>query len=176
MKLNGHAVDLGVLGLEHAVLVGLVADAAQTAADDLLAEELRAEGADAEDVGDGVGVPALGEHRDRHDAADLLAEPARLADRVHHLAQEVLVGDLLLGPVRLAGEELALELLDLDRRDPLERRVHRLTRLELRGVDEQRVGAVDPAVLEARRPGDVAEERQVARHDDRARRPAACRS
>ena len=31
----------------------------------------------------------------RHDAADLLAEPAALADGVHHLAQQVLVGDLL---------------------------------------------------------------------------------
>ena len=76
-------------------VVGGVADAAQAAADDLLAEELGAEGADAEDVGDGVGVPALGEHRDRHDAADLLAELARLADGVHHLAQQVLVGELV---------------------------------------------------------------------------------
>ena len=71
-----------------------VAHAAQAAADDLLAEQLRAEGADAEDVRHGVGVPALGEHRDGDDALDLLAELARLADGVHHLAQQVLVGQV----------------------------------------------------------------------------------
>ena len=88
------AVDLGVLRARTCPSsFGRVADAAQAAADDLLAEQLGAEGADAEDVGDGVGVPALGQHRDGDDAADLLAELARLADRVHHLAQQVLVGD-----------------------------------------------------------------------------------
>ena len=74
------AVDIGVLRGEEAVLVGFVGAAAQAAADDLLAQELGAERADAEDVGDGVGVPALGEHGDRHDAADRLAELADLAD------------------------------------------------------------------------------------------------
>ena len=52
-------------------------------------------------MGDGVRVPALGEHRDRHDAADLLAQAVLLADGVHDLAQEVLVGDLVHGA---AGE------------------------------------------------------------------------
>src|SRR5512146_2049391 len=52
------AVDIGVLRGEEAVLVGFVGAAAQAAADDLLAQELGAERADAEDVGDGVGVPA----------------------------------------------------------------------------------------------------------------------
>ena len=46
-------------------------------------------------MGDRVGVPALGEHRDADDAADLLAELAPLADGVHHLAQQVAVVDLL---------------------------------------------------------------------------------
>ena len=82
---------------------GVVADAAERPTDDLLAQELRPEGADAEDVGDGVGVPALGQHRDRDDAADVLAEPARLADRVHDLAQEVLVGELVGAAAREAG-------------------------------------------------------------------------
>ena len=53
-----------------AIVVGVVRLAAQRAADDLLAEELRAEGADAQHVRDGPGVPALGEHRDGDDAAD----------------------------------------------------------------------------------------------------------
>ncbi len=94
-EVERNAEDVGVLDVEQALLVQVVGLAAQRAADDLLAEELRAEGADAEDVGDGVGVPALGEHRDRDDAADRLAEPARLADGVHDLAQQLLVGDVL---------------------------------------------------------------------------------
>ncbi len=84
-------------------LVQVVGLAAQRATDDLLAEELRAEGADAEDVGDGVGVPAFGQHRDRDDAADGAAELARLADGVHDLAEQLLVGDVVAGagsPVR----------------------------------------------------------------------------
>ena len=87
-----HAVDLGVFGLETPVGVGGVAHAAQGAADDLLAEKLRAEGADAEDMGDGVGVPALGEHRDADDALDVFAELAGLADGVHDFAEQVFVG------------------------------------------------------------------------------------
>ena len=38
--------------------------APQRATDYLFAQELSAEGADAEDMGDIVGVPALGQHRD----------------------------------------------------------------------------------------------------------------
>jgi hypothetical protein len=36
-----------------------------------------------------VGVPALGEHRYRHDAADVGAEPARAANGIHHLAEQI---------------------------------------------------------------------------------------
>ena len=73
-EVEGDAEDVGVLDVEEALLVQVVGLAAQGAADHLLAEELGAEGADAENVGDGVGVPALGEHGDRDDAADRLAE------------------------------------------------------------------------------------------------------
>ena len=143
-------------------VVGHVGHAPQATTDDLLAEELGREGAHAEDVGDGVGVPALGEHRDADDAADLLAQLAGLADRVHDLAQQVLVGQVL---GRAAGEALAvlgLELLDLGGGDLLELGTHRLARLELLGVDQDGVGALGPpAVL------DVAEERQVAGGDRR---------
>ena len=66
-------------------------------------------------MGDGVGVPALGQHRDRHDAADVLAELAGLADRVHHLAQQVLVGQVLGVAAGEARAVLGLELLDLAR-------------------------------------------------------------
>ena len=46
-------------------------------------------------MADGVGIPALGEHRHRHHAANRLAELPWLAYGVHHLAEQVLVADVL---------------------------------------------------------------------------------
>ena len=155
-----HAVHLGVLGREHVVLVGHVGGAAQRPPHDLLAEELRREGADAEHVRHRVGVPALGEHRDADDALDLLAQAPGLADRVHDLAQQVLVGDRLGVALGEALAVLGLELLDLAGHVFLELGAELLARLELRGVDEDGVGPVGPlAVLH------VAEELEVAGGD-----------
>ena len=47
---------------------GIVVAAAQAAPDDLLAKQLRHKRAQADNVGDGVAIPALGEHADAHDA------------------------------------------------------------------------------------------------------------
>src|SRR3954464_7295988 len=81
---------------------------------DLLAQKLRTEGADAQDVGDGIGVPSLRQHRDGDDAPDLLAEPAGSAHRVHHLTQELALARLALGAGSTCTPlQLALELLDL---------------------------------------------------------------
>ena len=126
------AEDVGVLDVEQIVFVELVRLAPQRAADHLFAEQLRAERADAEDVRDVVGVPSFGEHRDRHDAADRRAELVLLADRVHHLAQQLLVGDVL-GGARVAGalDDVATEALDLVCRHRAELVVERLARFEL---------------------------------------------
>jgi hypothetical protein len=164
------AVDLGVLGVEtfelrrplRRVDAGQrrgVAHAAQPAADDLLAEQLRAERADAEDVRDGVGVPPLGEHGDRDDALDLLAELAGLADGVHHLAEQVLVGDLLDIPAGEALAQVVLELVNLAAGDPAELLAHRLAAVELLGIDQDRVRAIEETAA-----GDVAEEVEPARY------------
>jgi hypothetical protein len=111
-------------------------------------------------MGDRVGVPALGEHRHRHDAADVLAELARLADRVHRLAQEVAVGEFVGIGTGVAREVRPLEGGDLERGVLLELAGERVAGLDLRGVDEQRPLAGGP-----RPTDDVAEERQVARHE-----------
>ena len=58
-EVERHAEDVGVLGVEQIVFVEVVGLTAERAADHLFAEQLRAERADAEDVGDVVGVPAL---------------------------------------------------------------------------------------------------------------------
>ena len=48
-------------------------------------------------MGDGIGVPAFGEHRNRNDAADGTAKLSGLADRIHDLAQQFLIGDVFAG-------------------------------------------------------------------------------
>ena len=72
-----------------------IAHAPQRPPHHLLAEQLRAERAYAENMRDGVGIPALGEHGDADDTLNVFAELAGLADRVHHLAQQVFVSEIL---------------------------------------------------------------------------------
>jgi hypothetical protein len=141
-EVEGDAEDVGVFDVEQAFLVEVVGLAAQGAADHLLAQELRAEGADAEHVGDRVGVPAFGEHRDRHHAADRAAELPGLADGVHDLAQQFLVGEVLAGAgVAGALDDLAAEALDLVGGHVAELVVQRVAGFELLAVDQQGVGA-----------------------------------
>ena len=73
-EVEGDAENVGIFDVEQAVFIQIVGLAAQAAADDLLAQKLRAEGADAENVRDGVRVPAFRQHRDGNDAAHLFAQ------------------------------------------------------------------------------------------------------
>jgi hypothetical protein len=66
-----------------------VVAAAQRPAGDLFAQELRAEGAQAHDVGDGVGVPAFAEHGDGDHATNVRAERVGFADGVDHFTLRV---------------------------------------------------------------------------------------
>ena len=93
-------------------------------------------------MGDGVGVPAFGQHRDGDDAADGAAELAGLADGVHDLAEQVLVGDVVAG-AGIAGalDDLAAEALDLVGGHAAEVVVERVAGFELLAVDQQRVRA-----------------------------------
>ncbi len=89
-----------------------------------------------------IGIPPLGEHGHRHDAADGLAEPPLLADGVHDLAQQVLVGQILrLTDVAGAFDDLTTETLDFVGRHRTEVVVQRLAGFELLAVNQQRVGA-----------------------------------
>ena len=104
-------------------------------------------------------MPALREHGDGDDAANRSAEGIGLADRVHDLAQQLLIGEVLgLLPVAGAGDDLAPEALDLVAGGVAEAPVEGLARVELLALDEQRA-----------RPGErvavlveVAEQRQAA--------------
>jgi hypothetical protein len=141
-EVEGDAEDVGILRVEQPLIIQLVGLPAQGAAHHLLAEELRAEGAHAKDVGDVVGVPAFGEHRDRDHTADLLAELARLAHCVHHLAQQILIREAI-GFLHVAGalDDRAAKALDLVGRNRSEALIQRLAGFELFTINEQGVGA-----------------------------------
>jgi hypothetical protein len=89
-------------------------------------------------VRDRVRVPTLGQHPDRDDAANLLAELSLLADRVHRLAQESGVIDIGDVGARIPPAELVLESLDLMCGVLLEISAERIAGLELDGVDQDR--------------------------------------
>ena len=57
--------------------IHIIGGAPEAAANDLLAKKLRSEGAETHDVGDGLGVPAFGEHADRDNRLNLLSRLAR---------------------------------------------------------------------------------------------------
>src|SRR5271165_3985177 len=66
-KFKWHAKHLrGFFGEHLCLFVERIALAAQSPADHLLAEQLRTEWPQPHDMGDGIGVPALGQHGDRH--------------------------------------------------------------------------------------------------------------
>ena len=116
--------------------------AAQGAANHLLAQQLGAEGPHAQHVGDGIRVPAFGEHGNRYDAANGVAKPAFLADGVHDLPKQMLVGNVL-GLASVAGtfDDLAAEAVDLVGSHGAEIAVQGIARFELLAVDQQSAGS-----------------------------------
>ena len=137
-EVERHPQDVGVFDVEQALLIEVVGLAAQGAANHLLAQQLGAEGAHAQHMGDGAGVPAFGEHGDRDDAANGVAQPAWLADGVHDLAQQVLVRDVV-GLLAVAGafDDLAAEAVDPVGSHGAEIAVQGIARFELLTVDQQ---------------------------------------
>ena len=63
-------------------------------------------------MGDGVGIPALGEHGDTDDALDVFAELAGLAHGVHHFAEQVFVREDFGITTGEAGAVVGFELVD----------------------------------------------------------------
>ena len=158
-EIERNAEHVGVLDVELPLVVQVVRLPAQRAPDHLLAQELRAEGADTENVGDGVRIPSLGEHGHRHHAADGFAQTARLADGVHRLAEQVLVGEVLgLATVAGALDDLAPKTIDLVGGHPPEILVEPLTALELLAVDEQCLRAGERVAMLV----EVLEQRELA--------------
>ena len=138
VEVKGDAQHVGVFDVEQAFAIDLVRLAAQRAANDLLAQQLGAKGAQPEHMGDVVGVPAFGKHGHRHHAADGLAQAARLAHGVHDFAQQLGVGKFVGGlPVARALDDFPAELLDLGLGHGPEVGVQCVARLQLRAVDQQ---------------------------------------
>ena len=93
-------------------------------------------------MGDGVRIPAFGEHGHRNHAANRIAQTTYLAHRVHHLAQQVLLADALAGlGVTGALDDFAAESLDLVGRHTAKAIVQRVTGFELLAVNQQCSGA-----------------------------------
>ena len=91
-KAERNSVYFGIVRLKHSVFVRNILYSPERAPDDLLTEKLCRECTNAQNMRYRVDIPSFGEHGNRHDAFDILAKPARLADGVHHLAQKFLVG------------------------------------------------------------------------------------
>ena len=137
VKSNGMPSTSAYSTSNRPFLVQIVGLAPQAATDDLLAQKLGAEGAHAENVGDGIRVPSFGQHRDRYDAADAFAQAPFPADGVHHLAQQIRVGDLLGGLSAGATlDHFALELFDF-RAAARETRDRAPRPIQLFAVDQQ---------------------------------------
>ena len=147
-EVEGNAEDIGVFSVKETLLVQLIGVAAQGAADHLLAQQLCPKGAHAEYMCDGVGVPAFGQHRDGDDAADRAAQAVFFADGVHHLAQQVLVADVV-SQTAVAGafDNLAAVLLDFVGRHLAEVGVQRLPRLQLLAVNQHRIRLREPVTI-----------------------------
>ena len=85
-------------------------------------------------MGNGVGIPSLGEHRDTDHALDVFTQLARLANGIHHFPEQVFVGKVVRIPARKAGAIIRLELLNFTGGDLLEVVAHRLAGFELLAV------------------------------------------
>ena len=83
------------------ITLQVVVLAPQGASRDLFAEQLGSKGAQSHDVGDGVGVPSLREHRDRDHAPDVSAKISFLADRVDHFTKDFSFRDGLSGALAM---------------------------------------------------------------------------
>jgi hypothetical protein len=119
-------------------LVEIIGLATQPSTDHLFAKKLSAEGADSENMCDRVGVPPLGQHRHGDHTTDRVAELPRFADRVHNLAQQVVVCDLLTGPdVACARHDFSAVPFNFVRRHIAEPFIERLTRFELFAIDQK---------------------------------------
>ena len=138
-EVEGDAEHVRVLDVEAPVRVGVVRLAAERAADDLLAEELRPEGANPSTcVTVRASQPSVSIETETTQRIGP-AERVRLADGVHHLPEQILVGELLgLPAVASPLDDLPPEALDLVAGRGPEVLVERLARVELLAVDEQR--------------------------------------
>lgn len=113
-------------------------------------------------MGDGIGIPTFGEHGDGDNAADLSAQLAVLADRIHHLAQQLLVGDGIAGAgVTRPFDQVAAEAFDFFGGEVAEIFIERVLALQLFAVDQKRVGFGEWIAVVV----EVAEEVEAARDE-----------
>ena len=147
-EVEGDAENVRVLDAQQVFSVEIAGLAAEGASDHLLAQQLGTEGPHPENMGHGVGVPALAQHGHRDDAAYRFTEPSRFPDGVHDLPEQVLVTDVL-GLTAVAGalDDVLPKALDFGRRHPAKARIEGIAGLELFAVDEEGTGAAERAAV-----------------------------
>ena len=85
-KIEGHAKDVGILGVKESLFIQIVRLATQRSTNHLFAKKLSTERSDSENMGYVVRVPPLGQHGYRHHTPDGCAELPGLTNGVHNLA------------------------------------------------------------------------------------------
>src|SRR5205823_3095225 len=84
-EVEGNAEHVGIFHVEQPFFIQFIGLAPQCASNDLLAKKLGAEGADTENMCDGISVPPFRKHRHRNHATNGPTELAWLSDRIHDL-------------------------------------------------------------------------------------------
>src|SRR4051812_26788848 len=93
-------------------------------------------------MGHSVGIPSLGEHRDRHNAANGPTKLARLANRIHNFAKELLIGNVVSSAsVACPLYNFPAEPLNFVRSHATKIVVERIAGLQLLAIDKERVRA-----------------------------------
>ena len=172
-EVEGNAEDVGIFDVEQPcrLFVQVVGLAAQRAADDLLAQKLGAEGADAENVGDGVGVPAFREHRD--ETTQRMEPPSWPGlPTVFMTSRSNSWSVMFSACASVAGalDDLAAKALDLVGGHAAKVVVERIAGFELLAVDQQCVGARERVAVLV----EIAEKAEAAVLQLASCRPRSC--
>ena len=136
-EVEGNAEDVSIFHVEQPIFVELIGLAAQSSADDLFAQQLRAEGTNTQNMCDRIGVPSFGQHGNRYDATYLLSQSSLLPNGIHDFTQKFAIAEVL-SLVTVSGSfyDFSLESFDFIGCHASEVIVQYLARLQLLAVDQ----------------------------------------
>ena len=86
-KVEGDTEHIGILDTEEVLFIEFIGLTAQCTTYHLLTKQLSTECAHTQYMGDGIGIPAFGQHGDRDHTADRFPKCSRLTNGIHHLSK-----------------------------------------------------------------------------------------